>query len=192
MVQGTCLGPSCFHSIWPGMPSPPIPGVPIGSSKCSLSSSKAKFKPQLLSLMQVVSLPLDGPSASCSPVCQVLRGSMANVHGIEGKLQTCSLSNFLFCDSQGAGGLRSKGPFRDMEVADVSRAPSPKSRGDKSTAGDTSGASRWTGTSEGLCGLVNQRWYASFLPLAPLFFTLSQALSVFLILFLNFLWGPSA
>lgn len=77
-----------------------------------------------------------------------------------------------------------------MEVADVSRAPSPKSRGDKSTSGDTSGTSRWTGTSEGLCGLVNQWWQASFLPLAPLFFTLSQA--VFIILFLNFLWGPSA
>lgn len=103
MVQGTCPEPSCFHSIWPGMPSPPVPGAPIGSSKFSLSSSKAKFKPQLLSLMQAVSLPLDGPSASCSPVCQVLRGSMANVHGIEGKLQTCSLSSFLFCDSRGRG-----------------------------------------------------------------------------------------
>lgn len=62
-----------------------------------------------LSLMQVVSLPLEGPSASCSPVCQVLRGSMANAHGIEGKLQTCSLSSFLFCDSRGRGASEVRG-----------------------------------------------------------------------------------
>lgn len=85
----------------------------------------------------------------------VLRGSLGNVCGTEGKLQTCSLASCLFCDSQGS----QKEEARDTVV--VSRVPDPKLEvrpwKDKAAAEDTAEASKnpvmvGMGTSEGLWG----------------------------------------
>lgn len=70
MVQGTCPEPTCFQPIWPQVPSPPSPSW--GSQMLNKALPHHPPRPnsnQLLSLMQVVSLPTKLGLPALVPQC---------------------------------------------------------------------------------------------------------------------------